>query len=54
VLVYSDPQLDEKDSDAQKLLKAGHQKMLRRGTISLQSESHSIEFRKVELLELGE
>ena len=52
VLVYSDPQLDERDGDAQKLLKAGQDKMLRRGTISLQSESHPVEFRKVELLKL--
>ena len=52
VLVYTDPQLDERDGDAQKLLKAGQDKMLRRGTISLQSESHPVEFRKVELLKL--
>ena len=52
VLVYSDPQLDERDGDARKLLKAGQDKMLRRGTISLQSESHPVEFRKVELLKL--
>ena len=54
VLVYSDPQLDERDRDAQKLLKAGQDRMLRGGTISLQSESHPVEFRKVELLKLEE
>ena len=52
VLVYSDPQLDEKDPDAKKLMEAGHKKMLTGGTISLQSESHPVEFRKVELLKL--
>ena len=52
VLTYSDPQLDEADGDAQKLIKAGHARMLTGGTISLQSESHPVEFRKVELLKL--
>ncbi len=50
VLVYSDPQLDENDPNAKKLLEAGQKKMLTGGTISLQSESHPVEFRKVELL----
>ena len=52
VLTYTDPQLDEKDPDAKKLIEAGQDKMLTGGTISLQSESHPVEFRKVELLEL--
>ena len=52
VLTYTDPQLDEKDGDAKKLIKAGQKKMLTGGTISLQSESHPVEFRKVELLKL--
>ena len=52
VLVYSDPQLDEKDRDARKLIKAGAKKMLTGGTISIQAESHPVEFRKIELLEL--
>jgi hypothetical protein len=52
VLEYTDPQLDEKDADAQALLKAGAAKMLTKGTISLQSESHPVEFRKVELMKL--
>ncbi|HID21229.1 MAG TPA: DUF1080 domain-containing protein [Planctomycetaceae bacterium] len=54
VLEYSQPQLDERDPDARKLLQAGVPKMLSAGTISLQSESHPIEFRKVELLVLDE
>jgi hypothetical protein len=54
VLEYSQPQLDERDADAQKLLARGAEKMLEGGTISLQSESHPVEFRKVELLKLDE
>ena len=52
VLVYSDPQLDEKDADAKRLIAAGAKKMLTGGTISIQAESHPTEFRKIELLEL--
>ena len=51
VLAYQKPQLDERDGDAKKLL-ATQDKMLNSGSISLQSESHPIEFRKVELLNL--
>ena len=50
---YQQPQLDERDADAKKLIKQGN-KMLDRGFISLQSESHPVEFRKVELLQLKE
>lgn len=48
VLDYTKPQLDERDEDARKLIVDG-ELMLFGGTISLQSESHPIEFRKVEL-----
>ncbi len=51
VLEYAQPQLDPKDPDAQRLLAAGSPLLLDHGTISLQSESHPIEFRRVELLE---
>lgn len=54
VLEYSEPQLDPTDADAKRLLDAGAEKLLTGGTISLQSESHPIDFRKVELLELDE
>lgn len=54
VLSYSEPQLDERDEHAKKLIQANGKKMLTRGTISLQSESHPVEFRKVELLKLAE
>lgn len=53
VLSYEEPQLDERDPHAKKLAeKAG--KMLKSGTISLQSESHPVEFRKVELRKLAD
>lgn len=51
VLEYSRPQLDPRDPDARKLIQ-GDDTMLTGGWISLQSESHPIEFRKVELKEL--
>lgn len=51
VLEYSEPQLDETDAHAKELL-AKQPKLLSGGTISLQSESHPIEFRKVELKQL--
>lgn len=54
VMEYSLPQLDEKDGDAAKLLKGGAQKMLTEGYISLQAESHPVEFRKIEILLLEE
>ena len=53
VLEYERPQLDEKDQDARKLIK-GENKMLSEGYISLQAESHPVEFRKVEILPLEE
>ncbi len=53
VLEYGQPQLDENDPDARRLLEAGAPRLLTGGTISLQSESHPIDFRKVELLPLS-
>lgn len=54
VLSYSKPQLDERDPNFQKLLPADKNIFLSKGTISLQAESHPIDFRKVELLNLGD
>lgn len=51
VMDYNKPQLDPKDPDAKKLIKDG-ELMLCEGSISLQSESHPVEFRKVEIKEL--
>lgn len=54
VIEYEKSQLDPKDADGRRLIEArGGEKMLDGGTISLQSESHPIEFRKVELLPLS-
>ena len=53
VLSYSEPQLDERDKHAKSLAeKSG--KQLKGGSISLQSESHPVEFRKVELRKLDD
>jgi hypothetical protein len=49
VMQYEKPQLDPNDGDAKKLIKDGNL-MLGEGTISLQSESHPVEFRKVEIM----
>jgi hypothetical protein len=54
VLEYTDPQLDAADPDARALIDAGGALLLKRGTISIQSESHPVEFRAIELLPLGE
>jgi hypothetical protein len=54
VIEYSEPQLDDRDADGKRLLDDGQPKMITGGTISLQSESHPVEFRKVELRELTE
>jgi hypothetical protein len=51
VLEYERPQLDEKDRDAKKLIK-DENKLLSEGYISLQAESHPVEFRKIEILPL--
>jgi hypothetical protein len=52
VMEYSEPQLDEKDPNAKKLLEAGASKKLTGGTISLQSEGHPVEFRNIRLKKL--
>ena len=53
VLSYTKSQLDTRDPHAKKLAEK-HGIMLTGGSISLQSESHPVDFRKVELLELKE
>ena len=53
VLHYSNPQLDERDGTYAKLIELNNgDKMLSKGTISLQSEGHTIDLRKVEIMEL--
>jgi len=51
VLEYQLPQLDENDPDAKKLMKDGDN-ILTQGYISLQAESHPLEFKSVEILVL--
>ncbi|MCA9209303.1 MAG: DUF1080 domain-containing protein [Planctomycetales bacterium] len=52
VLEYTQPQLDDREAHAKELAAKQGGLLLTGGTISLQSESHPVEFRKVELLEL--
>ena len=52
VLEYTKPQLDERDSEARPFIVDGNL-MLESGTISLQSESHPTQFRKIELKKLS-
>lgn len=53
VMQYNQPQLDDREASFARLVELnGGDKMLHKGTISLQSESHPIDFRKVELLDL--
>ena len=54
VIEYNLPQLDERDRNYQKLLPPDGNKLISRGTISLQSESHPIDFRKIEVKILKE
>lgn len=49
VLEYSQPQYDDRDGDGKELIKDGNA-LISGGYISLQSESHPVEFRKVEIL----
>ena len=52
VLSYTEPQLDPNDVDAERLMALGAPKMLTGGYISVQAESHPLEFRRIELLPL--
>ena len=49
VMSYFKPQYDPRDDDARKLVDGGNLS-LKEGYISLQSESHPVEYRKVELM----
>jgi hypothetical protein len=53
VLEYEKPQLDPGDADAKALIRDG-ETALKGGYIALQSESHPVEFRKIEILPLEE
>ena len=51
VAFYENPQLDETDTDAQRLLSGGNL-LLSEGYIAIQAETHPAEFRKIELMVL--
>jgi hypothetical protein len=51
VLAYEKPQYDERDADAQKLIKDGNL-VITEGYIALQAESHPTEFRNIKILPL--
>jgi len=53
VLEYEQPQLDPRDPEAKRLIR-DEQLLLSGGTISLQSESHPCDFRRVEIKVLDE
>jgi len=52
VMYYEKPQLDPRDAFYDKLLPADGNKIVLKGSISIQAESHNTDFRKIELLEL--
>lgn len=54
VLEYNKPQLDDRDEHAKELAQKAGTLMLDGGSISLQSESHPVHFRKVEIMLLDE
>lgn len=54
VLSYSQPQYDDRDAHARKLIPPDGNKIISHGYICLQAESHPVEFRKVELLRLAD
>lgn len=54
VLEYTKPQLDDREEHAKELAARNNGLLLSGGTISLQSESHPIDFRKVEIMRLAE
>lgn len=52
VMHYGQPQLDPRDQYYEKFLPEDGNKIISKGTISLQAESHNTDFRKIELLVL--
>ncbi|NND95895.1 MAG: DUF1080 domain-containing protein [Pirellulaceae bacterium] len=52
VLQYEQSQLDDRESHSKELAEKAGTKMLSGGSISLQSESHPVDFRKVEIMVL--
>jgi hypothetical protein len=52
VMSYTEPQLDPRDQYYEKFLPADGNKIISKGSISVQAESHPTDFRKIELLVL--
>ncbi|MCH7672200.1 MAG: hypothetical protein IIC59_10185 [Proteobacteria bacterium] len=52
VFELNNPQLDESDPDAQRLIQQGASILLKEDYVALQAESHPTEFRTIELLPL--
>jgi len=50
VVEYADLALDENDPDARRLIQSGSDKSLTSGYISIQANSHPIEFRRIEIM----
>jgi hypothetical protein len=50
VVEYTDLVLDDKDADARRLLNSGADRTLTAGYVSIQANSHPIEFRRIEIL----
>jgi hypothetical protein len=54
VVEYTDLKLDEANADARRLVSSGADKALTSGYISLQSNGHPIEFRRIEILPMDD
>ncbi|WP_297337697.1 DUF1080 domain-containing protein [Algoriphagus sp.] len=54
VLEYSQPQYDDTDEFARKLMEKGHPRIMSQGYIALQAEGHPVEFRNIELMNLDD
>jgi len=54
VLSYTKPQYDDRDKDAQKLIKKYGHKLIDHGYISVQAESHPTQFKSIEIMPLDD
>jgi hypothetical protein len=54
VVEYTDLTLDDANADARRLMASGADKVLSSGYISIQSNGHPIEFRRIEVLPLDD
>jgi hypothetical protein len=54
VIEYGDITLDEDNADARRLMSSGADKALKSGYVSIQSNGYPIEFRRIEVLPMGD